>query len=267
MKNKRLIALISIFAFLILIVILCSTLFTVKQISVNWLTQLPAGHELIGKDDAIASSINKGGSVFLYDKKLAQITLEEKYPYLNVVKLETKFPNQIVLHVADRQEFYALKLNDNCYAVLDGDGKVLNKYNALQYEALEEGDKPIYVEVRQFSLNEADFVVGKVVNISRVSTILNAIYTETLKQGYDVVSARNIYENVVVDLGYNSTVQINTKAHNIAIKITRISSRLNEKIEFGIEVYNSARANGKRDVLIEVYERADGRLAAEEQSI
>ena len=38
MKNKKLIALLSILGFLAVVVLLCSTVFTLKTININWLT-------------------------------------------------------------------------------------------------------------------------------------------------------------------------------------------------------------------------------------
>ena len=245
MKNKRLIILISIFAFLILIVVLCSTLFTVKNISVNWLTTLPKEHVLIGKDGEMCESIEKGGSIFLYDKESARVTLEEKYPYLNVVKIETKFPNKLVLHVADRQELFALKLNNDCYAILDGTNKVLAKYNGLQYEALSEtSNPPILVEVSGQTITTDEIFVGKIAQISRISSVLSSTHEAIKRHSYEDVYAKGFIKKLNINLDYNSNITLST-SYNIDIKITKISEDLTFKITGGIAAYNKAREKGQ----------------------
>lgn len=263
MKNKRLIILISIFAFLILVVILCSTLFTVNTITVNWLTRLPEGHILINKDDEIANSIEKGGSIFLYDKNEAIIQIEEKFPYLNVVKIETKFPNKLVLHVADRQEMFALKINNNCYAIIDGTSKVLAKYNAVQYEALSlTSNPPVLVTVEDQAISEEDVVVGKNANISRVSSVLHSSYEALKRHGYKEIDAKGFIKQINIDLGYNSNVTILT-TYNIGIKITKISENLTDKIVGGITAYNIAHDEGKSNGIIVVRQLSSGVIEGE----
>ena len=261
MKNKRLIILISIFAFLILIVILCSTLFTVKTVSVNWLRRLPEGHLLINKDDEISANVKKGGSIFLFEKDDAIEVLEEKYPYLNVVKIETKFPNKLVLHVADRQELFGIKLNDDCYIILDGTNKVLNKYNALQYSAL--SVKPICVTIKEQSLNADDFVVGKIANISKVSTVLHSISNALNVLGYEEVDAKGLLNNIEIDLSYNSTITLKTNFANLSIQINKIYSQLNQKIINGLTYYNTAHNEGKSNGVIVVRELTGGSIEGE----
>ncbi len=263
MKNKRLIALISIFAFLILIVILCSTLFTVKNVSVKWLTVLPQGHELIGQDKNIAGSIKQGGSVFLYDKDEAISTLEEKYPYLNVVKIETKFPNKLVIQVTNRQEFFAVKITDNCYVALDGYGKVLKNYTGLEYNALEKGVKPICVEVKEMALNADDFTVGKVANISKVSNILSVLYNQILGKNYAEYAAISVFPNITIDLGYNSSITIDTTWENVSVQITKISSKLSNKISFGLTAYEQAKKDNVVNSTIVVRELNNGSFDGE----
>ena len=66
MKNKRLVIILSVFSFLVLIAVLCSTVFTVKSVSLNWLTFKSA---FVDMDDEITSNVELGESVFLVDKK------------------------------------------------------------------------------------------------------------------------------------------------------------------------------------------------------
>ena len=128
MKNKRLVILLSVFSFLVLIAVLCSTVFTVKSVSLNWLTTRV---NFVDMDNEITANVELGESVFLVDKGAIIQKLERKYPYLKVVSAEVKFPNKLVLHTAERQELYSLKIKSNSYAILDSDCKVLRIVNDI----------------------------------------------------------------------------------------------------------------------------------------
>ena len=101
MKSKKLVVFLIILAFLTVLIVLNSTLFTLQTISVNWLT---TKYELNAiKDYALIEGIEKGDSIFLLDKEKIKNELEKKYEYLRVVSIETKFPNKIVIHSAERE--------------------------------------------------------------------------------------------------------------------------------------------------------------------
>ena len=85
MKNKRLVILLSVFAFLVLIVVLCSTVFTVKKVQLQWLT---TKENFSSTDNEVASDVKKGDSVFLVDKK--EIT---KKIYNNIIEESKKKEN------------------------------------------------------------------------------------------------------------------------------------------------------------------------------
>ena len=62
MKNKKLIGLLIVLAFITVLVVLNSTLFTLQSISVNWLTTKCELETL--KDYTMVDSIEKGESIF-----------------------------------------------------------------------------------------------------------------------------------------------------------------------------------------------------------
>ena len=66
MKNKKLIGLLIVLAFITVLVVLNSTLFTLQSISVNWLTTKCELETL--KDYTMVDSIEKGESIFLVKK-------------------------------------------------------------------------------------------------------------------------------------------------------------------------------------------------------
>ena len=68
MKSKRLIVLLSVLAFLTVLIVINSTLFTLQKINVTWMTST---FNLKNVTDVTFSSIveEKGDSIFLLDKK------------------------------------------------------------------------------------------------------------------------------------------------------------------------------------------------------
>ena len=124
MKSKKLVVFLIVLAFLTVLIVLNSTLFTLQTISVNWLTTKSKLDDI--KDYTLIESIEKGESIFLLKKDEIKNNLEKKYPYLRIVSIETKFPNKIVIHSAERESMFAIKLADDNYAVVDELGKVLN---------------------------------------------------------------------------------------------------------------------------------------------
>ena len=188
MKNKRLVIILSVFAFLVLIAVLCSTVFTVKEVSINWLTTSP---NITQSDEEFAADVEKGESVFLVDKDAIIRKLEEKYPYLRVVSVEVKFPNKLVLHTAERQELYSLKIKDNKHAILDSDCKVLRIVTDSQLSAITV--KPIRVDVNGYSIKENVFEVSKVAELGWIKNVLNNFSVALYSCGYEDVDAKNSY--------------------------------------------------------------------------
>ena len=145
MKNKRLIVILSVLAFLTVLIVINSTLFTLQGISMNWLTSKYMLQDI--KDYEIAEDIKLGQSIFLLNKDEIAKKLEKSNPYLRVIQLETKFPNKLVVHCAERESLYAIKISSNEYVVLDELGKVLELTNGSIFEGSEAdlGTRPIRI--------------------------------------------------------------------------------------------------------------------------
>ena len=71
-----------------------------------------------------SGKIKKGGTIFFRDKKKYIENIENEFPYINVINIETVFPNKFVIHVSERQEVYALK-HQSGYYICDEEFRVL----------------------------------------------------------------------------------------------------------------------------------------------
>ena len=98
------------------------TLFSLKNVEIEFET----GNKIITNEmqNQIISEIDLGGTVFFKNKDEMTSKIEKKYPYVKVINIETILPNKFIIHIAERQEIYAISsLNRTCY--LDNELKVL----------------------------------------------------------------------------------------------------------------------------------------------
>lgn len=121
--NKRLIILFSVLLIVVLIIILNSTLFVVKDIS----TSYPECDKFTSNDIISASSIVKDKNIFMISKSKSTNIIEKTIPYVEVINIEKKFPNKIVIHTDLRIPIMVIKIDStNKYLLIDKDLKVLD---------------------------------------------------------------------------------------------------------------------------------------------
>ena len=248
MKNKRLIIILSVFAFLVLIAVLCSTVFTVKTVKINWLTTKVG----INEDDSIfAGEVKKGDSVFLVDKQSIIDKLESKYAYLKVESVEIKFPNKLVLHTAVRQELYSLKIEDNKHAILDSECKVLNIVNDIQLSSMQ--NKPIPVSLQGYSMPKDCVELSKIANLGWIKNVLNNFSIALYQNGYQEIDAKNNIQSITVDVsGYENKINIKM-AYGVEMEIQDISDSISEKFAMAMSIYGDLSAQDKSKGIIRVY--------------
>ncbi len=262
-KNKRLIILLSIFAFIILIVVLSSTVFTVHatSISVEW--HISPLQFMQGQDKEIVGEIVDKENIIFYDKNQAISTLEEKYPYIKVLKIEKKFPNKIIVHATERQEQYAIKVNEKYY-VLDEEGKVLNSYDQSGFDALgaTPNRRPLVVSISGMTIEESTMQIGKYAEISRVITILKNLSSGLKNSGYtETWQVINNFKSVSIELGYVSKLSLDTNAErNITLIINDVNKNLSAKVRFGVGLLNSRDFADKTNCNLTISYNSEGKL-------
>lgn len=262
MKNKRLIILLSIFAFLILIVVLCSTLFTVRENSVSIEWHSSALTHLKDKEDEIISAVPTKENVMLIDKGEITSTLEESFSYINVLKIEKKFPNKIVVHAIERQDQYAVLVGDEYFA-LDDQGKVLNKYTKTEYDALSVNKKPILFEVVGMTLDAGTMQIGKIAQIPRVLTTIQNLSNALKRSGFtETWQVVNNFKSASLEFGYVSNLTL-VNSRDISIVVDEINVDLAEKIAYGIAVTRSDELKDKTNITLKVGYNSDGKLVAD----
>lgn len=253
MKNKRLIILLSVFAFLVLIAVLSSTVFTVRKVSIEWAT---TKINFTASDEDVVGNVKKGGSVFLLDKSEIKQNLEEKYPYIKVESVEIKFPNKLVVHASERQEVFSIKVKDNKHYILDGDCKVLRVSTDAEL-----GDA-VEVQVENYTFAEKNFEVSKVANIGFVGTVINNLSYALQSYGYESVDIKNNLGGVRIDVtGHNDLLEITMRG--VTIKINKISAGLYDKIKFAVTTFETKLSTTEKEQgVLTIYE-SGGKYYAE----
>jgi len=128
-----------------LIVLLAFTVFSLKKVTLDFRTSTSY---ITATDQEIIESanFNMGKSVLIHNKKEYKKEIENFNPYIKVVNIETVFPSSFVVHIAERQEVYAIPFEYGHY-ICDEELRVLRisyfyenlKNNAiiLKYEGVE----------------------------------------------------------------------------------------------------------------------------------
>ena len=252
--NKRLIVLISLFAFIVLIIVLSSTVFSLSTVQVNFLSTT---NYLENESDIISSAnFAYGESIFFIDREAYTNELEQNNPYIKVVSIEIVFPNRLIIHAVERNEMYAFKLSDNTYAITDDELKVLSI-------------KPVFVNTTENAI-----LVTSNISIPANSVLegallpLNATDSKFLtdfsyySQEWDnhLASLRGNIKELVLHYEENDTFKVLMR-QGVEIIITKQHTKLNEKIQTAYSVYDTPTIDRTRGIIL-VIEEQDGDVVA-----
>lgn len=188
MKKKWIIVLSVLAAVIVLIVILSFTLFSLRTIELDFRTNKTY---ITATDDEIIESgeIKMGGSVFFRSKNKYIEKIESKNPYIKVVNIETVFPSKFVIHVAERQEIFAVEHNDQFY-ITDDEFKVLritDSYASTQ-------DNAMLLEGLQVA--DENYAVGQFMDVSGYQPIYDALFENNrpLSEQITLIESINLTE-------------------------------------------------------------------------
>lgn len=155
MKYKKLVIILSsVLGAIALCLILSFTLFRVSVVEINFKN----GTTLYASQEDKQAIINSGKfsystPVFSVNKSKIIERLEKENYYLKVINIETVFPNKLIVHCAEREELFALKLGESLYYICDQHLKVLRldtsykseQGNALLLDGIDIFDKSVKV--------------------------------------------------------------------------------------------------------------------------
>ncbi len=153
-KSKILTIFLSLLAVVVLLVVLSSTLFAVSSVSVQFHSTKNVLASVDETEIAKSSNIKTGSNVFFLSKTKAKQKIEQTYPYIKVLNIETKFPNKIIIHAIERDKVFAFQKDDKYY-VTDSDLKVLDIVDGVY---LSEKTNPIKVSFDGEVCNKGEFL-------------------------------------------------------------------------------------------------------------
>lgn len=245
MKNKKLIGFLIVLIFLAVLIVINSTLFTVQTIRVNWLTTKFNIEKKKIDDYTIASNVEKGGSVFLVNKNEISSALEKKYPYLRVVNIETKFPNKLVIHSAERESLFAIQLSQDDYAIVDEMGKVLERCNSSVFAGSELEVKPIRVILENgINILPTSMEEGNIVDNEFLVSVLTQISKSLRESNYIPTTSKGVFRQLTIsNTGDNAELAFQTR-NGMKIILENALTETTNKFLLGLSQYNKYHQDG-----------------------
>ena len=216
-KKKLIITLSVVFSVIAVFLILCWTLFALSSVSVSF-ESTTQNLNVTEKEIVDAGKFRYGASVLFEGKKKSVENINnyasqnENFAYIRVVNIETVFPNKFVVHIAEREELFALEQNGK-YLICDRDFRVLREadsFTSLQDNA---------ILLKGVVIEDENIAVGDFLNIEQES--MKKFYSVMLQNNRDLSQQLGKFKEI--ELGeYADEI---TKQEYISMTITTFQNR------------------------------------------
>ena len=148
---------------------------------------------------------------------------KENFAYLEVVNIETVFPNRYIIHVAEREEVFAVKA-DNVFYVCDENLRVLR----IVDEFVSEKDNPILLE--NLSIKNDEIRVGDFLDVEQTGVL--TIYDELLRNNRTLIEQQGFIESISLGTNY---VEVTNKTYtSITVKTFQGRKYVINNIDFAL---------------------------------
>lgn len=234
------------------IAILSFTLFSLKSVSVDFRTSMEGLS--ISSEEIIEAGQFNNTSVFFQKKSKNKENIEKTYPYIKVINIETVFPSSFVVHVAVRQEVYAIEQNEKVF-YLDETLKVLKEVD----DFLLSQDKPILLQGLEI---DGEIEVGQTLKVAGFVDLYSSLFASNL----DLGAQKTMIEKINFSKEYDSNLKMQQDIATIYMfngqqyRIVDTSYGLEYKINRLKQIYSNfynfigkevALENGEKKVLSE----------------
>ena len=197
MKKKAIIISSVVFVCIATILTLLFTVFSVKSIEY-------VSHNK-NNIDTSALQVSKGGVVFFLDKHKIKEQTQSQNPYINVINLEIKFPNKLVVHFAQREESFAIKDNTkDVFYICDEDFYVVDVLNSATYKSLQ--SNAILLENTDFDFSHKIIKAGDRLLFLDKSDLICKLSDAFLINNRDVSEQKSLIKNIKME--YSDTQKI-----------------------------------------------------------
>lgn len=235
MKKRTIISLSIFFGIIALILLSFWTLFGLKSISVD--CETTTKNLTVNESEIVeASGLKKGSCVLFESKKKARQNIEnyvsknENFAYINIINIETKFPNKIVIHIAEREELFAVSwqgkflICDRDFVVLricdtyvsQSDNAILLNNLTVKNESVSVGDA---LDINQVGMKK--LYSACVANNRNLSEILSKFESMTLSNYQDEVTKKD-YVSLTMETFSGRKIIVN----NIDFELTEKMQKL-----------------------------------------
>lgn len=211
-RHKKFVIILSIiFIVLLTLIILTFTLFSLKSVSLELKTETNILNEEVQQD--VIDEINSEGisTLLFFNKNKLISKLEKDFPYINIINIETVYPSSLVIHCAEREEFYAIESNDNVY-YLDEELKILKieegifektEYNAVLLNISDLNLNISNAEAGQFlSFGEQNADEMSEILANNIQYILLNLLTTFEESNRNIAIVRANYQSFEINLKY-----------------------------------------------------------------
>lgn len=207
-------------------------------------------------------SLKQNASIFFISKKTITGEIEQKYPEIKVINIETVFPNGLTIHIAKRESVFALKnqANDN-YLILDRDFKVLD----IKETFVPAPESEILIGSVAFS--DAQVRLGDFISLGENGTILSNLASSLIMANRDTCEQKALISSVDIltdevrqYISNDEKVLKITLTDGFEIYIYSSRTKVNEKIALMFSALSEAYPLYNDTHILEVFEKNNGEL-------
>ena len=254
--NRRLIVLLSLFAFIVFIIVLSSTVFSLNQAQVNFLSTT---NNLSASEQTIVNSaeFDYGESIFFIDRQAYIDKIELSNPYIKVVGLEIAFPSKLIIHAVERNEMFAFKLSNNTYAITDNELKVLE----IRQTFVNTNQNAILVNNADYTVPTENALLGTIVNMPEAYiNLIKSFGTHSFEWDYNLANLRGNIKALMLNYEEDNQLLIEMR-QGVQIVVKQANLKMSDKLQMAFSVYDSEAIDRTRGILL-VLEQIDGEIVA-----
>lgn len=205
------------------------TLFALSSVSVSF--ESTTKNLNVSEEEIVQAGGFRYGATVIFEgkkKSIAKInnyvSQNENFAYLRVINIETVFPNKFVIHVAEREELFAVE-HDSQFLICDRDFRVLRSEQSFASEQ----DNAILL--KGLDIKNEEISVGDFLDIGQTS--MKDFYSVMLRNNRNLAQQIGKFKQIELDTYQDSL----TKIEYISMKLTTFQGRefLVNNIDFAFE--------------------------------
>ena len=260
MKNKKLlIFIISPIAVVVTAIILAFTLFGLNKVEINLKNDSTKFSSSVSQEKVIDSgSFSKNSCVFFINKQNHTELLEKNNPYLKVINIETKFPNKLIIHCIEREELFALKVNDSKYFIVDSEFKLLNVIGEFESDS----NNAILLG-GEINIENKDAELGEFISLGDEHDNIKNIYTSLFLNNRTPAEQKALFKEISIEYNLVSKPHLNIKDYNgLNICIKYMRDKLPQKLQCLFATYNQIDISDYNDATLTIQENENNEIIA-----